>query len=102
VPEEVVKAEIVKQATQFGVDPDKALALAKCESNFNNLAINHQGSTATGVYQFIIGTWQATGSWKVYRRARTDYKANIFETMIKLADGQSRHWAWCGQRAGFH
>lgn len=92
----------MKQARQFGVDETRALALAKCESNFNNLAVNHEGSTATGVYQYVIRTWMATGSWKVYRRARTDYKANIFETMIKLSSGQSHHWKVCGRVAGFH
>src|SRR3990167_7493544 len=97
VPKDVVEAEIRKQAEQFGVNPDKAVKLAQCESGLDNLAHNKQG-TATGVYQYVIATWQATNSWKVYRRAPTSYKDNIFETMIKLADGQSHHWEWCGRQ----
>jgi len=98
VPVEVVKAEIVKQAEAFKVNPAAALALADCESQFDNLAINHKDSirnTSTGVFQFTTRTWNATGSWQVYRRARTDYKANIFEAMIKLSNKEYSHWSEC-------
>lgn len=101
VPVEVVKEEIRKQANLFEVDADKALRLADCESGFNNLAVNNQGSTATGIYMFVIRTWMVTDSWQEHRIARTEFRANIREAMIKLSNKEYSHWLYCGKQAGF-
>lgn len=100
VPVEVVKAEIIKQANFFSLNPDTMLALAKCESGFNNLIPNKQGSTAVGVYQYLIGTWNETASWKNKRIARTDYKANIREAMIDVSNGEIWRWRDCREKLG--
>ena len=92
VPVEVVKAEIVKQANIYGVDPDLMLSIAFCESGYNNIVVNQGNSTATGVYQYLIRTWMATDSWKENRLARTDYKANILEAVKAVSRGEIDKW----------
>ncbi|MEW6610672.1 MAG: transglycosylase SLT domain-containing protein [Patescibacteria group bacterium] len=102
VPVEVVKQEIRETAKQYGVNEVKALKIAECESGFDNLRLNHQGSTALGVYQFLIGTWMNTDSFKIHRKARTDYKANIEEGIKAMARGEARQkWPHCAKVAGF-
>ena len=90
VPIDVVRLEIVKQARDFGNDKYFMLALADCESDFNNLADNPI-STAKGVYQFVALTWEATESNK-NKISEFDYKANIREANIKIANGEYSHW----------
>ena len=90
---EQVKAEIVRQANKFDLDPDKMLLLAKCESDFEWDAKN-LSSTATGIYQFISGTWGQTESSKK-GIGRKDYKANIREAMIDISNGESWRWKEC-------
>jgi len=91
VPVEVVKAEIVKQANIYGVDPDLMLSIAFCESGYNNIAKNPD-STALGSFQYLIRTWQETDSFKLEKKARTDYKANILEATKDVANGEI--WRW--------
>lgn len=74
---ERVRASIIKQSKEHGVNTEIALAIAKCESNFNPYARNGR-STATGVYQFLDGTW----NWIDAPGKRTDYKENIRQFMI--------------------
>jgi len=93
-PEKIVRGEIEKQSKEFNLDPAFMLKLAECESNFNNLAENPV-STAQGVYQYLIGTWEETESWKNEKRARTDYKANIREAMIDIANGEYFRFKEC-------
>lgn len=51
-----IREEIVIQARKTGITPKEALAIAECESNFNQYAKN-PNSTAKGIYQFISKTW---------------------------------------------
>lgn len=90
---EQVIEEIKKQSVIFGVDTEYALALAKCESGFNYKAKNPK-STARGVYQYLIATWEATESAK-QGKERNDYRANIREAMIDLANGEDDKWQQC-------
>lgn len=74
-PEEV-RAEIIRQAKEYGVNVDDALRIAKCESTFRwNAANSH--SSAKGVYQFINGTWEWIGA----EGHQYDYKENISQFM---------------------
>lgn len=57
-PQATIEAEIRAAANRAGLNPLKALAIAKCESNLNPLATNHQGSTAKGLFQFTDPTWK--------------------------------------------
>jgi len=87
---ERVEKEIREQAELFGVDQDRAVALAKCESGLRWDAKN-PNSTARGVMQYLIGTWEETDSAKKGLE-RNNYKANIREAMIDLANGEE--WRW--------
>jgi hypothetical protein len=99
VPKSVIEAEIRKQAKQFNLDPDMMVELAKCESSLDNLAKNDK-STALGVYQYLIKTWEETESFKKERISRTDYKANIREAMIDMANGEIWRWKDCADKIG--
>jgi len=92
VPEEIIKEEISKVSELIGCDENLMLKVAKCESGFNNLAWNTEG-TATGVFQYVIATWQGTQSWKQHRYARTDYRANIREACLDMANGEINKWS---------
>ena len=94
VPVEVIKAEIIKQAKELKNDEKFMLDLAFCESGFDNLAKN-KNSTALGVYQWLIKSWEETDSFKIDKIARTDFKANIREANIKIANNEYSHWAEC-------
>lgn len=54
----------------------------------DNLAKNPI-STALGVGQYFIGSWQETESFKQYKRARTDYKASLWEMVLDIQAGES-------------
>jgi len=84
-----IKNEIIKQAKIYGVDVNIALRIARCESKFNSTARNPR-SSAVGVYQFLVGTWEwigATGD-------RGDYKENIQQFMLWYSRGYE-HWWEC-------
>lgn len=93
IPINVIKDEIVKQAKIYHNDPQFMLDLADCESTYNNLAENPI-SSAEGVYQFLYRTWRNTESGKKHI-SRFDYKANIKEANIKIANGEYFHWDEC-------
>ena len=95
---EQVKEEIRKQAKNFDLDSKKMLELAFCESGFNYKAKNPK-STARGVYQYLIGTWEETESAKKGIE-RNDYKANIREAMIDISNGESWRWRDCSKKIG--
>jgi hypothetical protein len=101
VPAEEVKAEIERQAKEFGLSAKTMTDLALCESELDNLATNNT-SSATGVYQYIWGTWKTTDSWKLNHYARTDYKMNIREAMIDMANREHHHWVDCLKKIGFN
>ncbi len=91
---EQVKEEIRKQSVLFGVNTHFALDLADCESGFDYKAKN-PNSTARGVYQYLIATWETTESAKAGLE-RNNYKANIREAMIDIANGEHyQKWAEC-------
>jgi hypothetical protein len=54
---EFIKDYIRKEAVKNNINPETALAVAKCESSFNPEAKN-PNSTAKGLFQFINGTWR--------------------------------------------
>lgn len=85
-----VQFEIIKQAHIYNVDVGRALDLADCESDFNWKAKN-PNSTARGIFQFIISTWEETDSAK-QGLERNDYKANIKEAMIAISNGKAGQW----------
>lgn len=93
VPKPVVIAEIKKQAGEFKLNEKFMLDLAQCESSCTNHKKNPI-STAKGVFQWVAASWDATASGKA-RISPYDYKANIRETMIKIANNELSHWSEC-------
>lgn len=93
VPEEIIRQEIIEQAEYYGNNVEFMLNLAKCESTFNNLAENPK-SSAEGVYQYLYSTWRETESGKQYI-SRFDYKANIKEANLDIANGEYFRWIEC-------
>ena len=87
--------EIVKQSRNFGLDENMMLALARCENDTFDPTRKNPTSTATGIYQYVVGTWNETQSAK-NGIERTDYKANIKEAMIDVSNGESWRWRDCG------
>lgn len=83
---EDVKMEIIKQSILYKIDPKISLRIAKCESNFNELAKN-KNSSAKGVYQFIDRTWKGYCNGNVF-----DYTANI-ECFMKLYKKYPTWWS---------
>lgn len=85
--------EIKTQSALFGVNTVFALELAECESGFDYKAKNIN-STARGTYQYLIGTWEETESAKAGKE-RNNYKANIREAMLDMANGEYWRWQEC-------
>ena len=56
-----IEEKIEFWATQYGVDPQKSLAVAKCESGLNPEAVGDHGK-AYGLYQFWEGTFNKFAS----------------------------------------
>lgn len=54
---------IRKYAQQYGISPEAPLCIAKKESGFNPSSRNPK-SSASGVFQYIAGTWKATDEGK--------------------------------------
>ncbi|MCP5375230.1 MAG: transglycosylase SLT domain-containing protein [Rickettsiaceae bacterium] len=94
---EDIKAEITRQAELFNLSPQKMIALAECESNLNPTAKN-PNSTARGLYQYLIGTWEETQSAH-NGLERNNYKANIREAMLDVANGEAWRWPECRIKA---
>jgi len=55
-----IKSEIIRLAKEYKVNPETALRIADCESDFNPTAKN-KNSSAYGIFQFTAGTWKYTG-----------------------------------------
>lgn len=73
-----VEATIRHYADEYGVDVETSLRIATCESQIGKYKHNWEGSSATGVYQWTIGSWEwigATGD-------RLDDEENIKQFMI--------------------
>ena len=105
VPEEVILAELYTLADRFNLDANKWEALVRCEATPNgsidNLAKNN-ASTALGVSQYLIRTWEATESFKQFKKARTDYKASLWEMALDLSTGEQDKWSECNNILGIY
>jgi len=56
-----IQAIIQRSARLHGVNPQKALEIAECESGYNPKAKN-KNSTAVGTFQWLESTWEWIGS----------------------------------------
>lgn len=57
---ESVREMIARMAPAYGVDTETALRIAQCESGLDPMA-KSTASSASGVYQWIDGTWDFIG-----------------------------------------
>lgn len=80
---ERVRLLIVQKSTEYGVDAERALRIAKCESNFNPNAIN-KSSGASGVFQYLPSTWANTPEGKE-GKSPFDAEANIRAAIRHMA-----------------
>lgn len=109
VPEDVILEEMHVLAERFNINSNKWEKVLRCESTctkreadegicepkkLNNLAQNNT-STAVGLGQYLIRTWYETESWKQYKKARTDYKASLWEMALDIKNGEQWRWQEC-------
>jgi len=80
-----VQAIIIAAAQRHGVDPNRLLRVANCESGFNIYA--HNPSGATGLFQFMPRTFYGNGGTDLYSAYdQSEIAAKMF------AAGQSGQW----------
>ncbi|MDQ3816121.1 MAG: transglycosylase SLT domain-containing protein [Acidobacteriota bacterium] len=60
---EEVKTLIIKYSEQYGINPEVPLCIAKLESGYN-FASKNRSSSASGVFQYLSGTWKGTDEGK--------------------------------------
>jgi len=87
---------IVDAANKYGVDPNRALRIAKCESGFNPNAVNYgynENGYPSGLFQHLSGYWGARAAKYGYAGASVfDPVANANVTMGMWRDGQAGLW----------
>jgi len=79
---------IIAAANRYGVDPNRLLRVAMCESGLNPYAVNHRGSGAEGLFQFKPGTFYGHGGHNIWDPAD---QANVAAHMF--AQGLAYEWA---------
>ena len=99
VSEGVILKEINTLAERFNINADNWEKILRCESGLNNLAKNRT-STALGLSQYLIKTWEETESFKQFKKARTDYKASLWEMALDIKAGEQWRWQECLIKTG--
>lgn len=85
-----VRGYIQEYAAEFGVDPNLLDRIARCESGYRSNARN-RNSTASGVFQFIRGTWNTTIEGQA-GMSPFDARANVRAAARKISEGGLRAW----------
>ena len=89
---------IVDAANRYGVSSARLLAIAKCESTFSPTIVNHSyvapdGTSPTGLFQYIGSTWRSFSSQAGYGGASIfDATAQANVTAWAFANGHASHW----------
>ena len=87
-----IEAIIRAAAAKYGVDAQQLLRVAWCESRYNPNAYN-SALGASGLFQFIPGTWAANSARAGYGGASVfDPVANANVAAWMFAHGQSGQW----------
>ncbi len=88
-----MQAIILDAAARWGADPNQLLRVARCESSFNPNAYN-ASSGASGLFQFLSGTWAANSVRAGYAGVSVfNAVANANTAAMMFAQGQARQWA---------
>jgi len=61
---EEVQQLIRDYSAQYGINPETPLCIARNESGFNQFSKN-KSSTASGVFQYLSGTWRSTDEGRI-------------------------------------
>ena len=89
---------ILDAANRYGVSSARLLAIAKCESTFSPTVVNHSyvapdGTSPTGLFQYIGSTWRSFSSQAGYGGASIyDATAQANVTAWAFAHGYASHW----------
>ena len=88
-----IQGIIVAAANKYGIDPQRALRIAKCESGFNPNAVNlgyAENGNPSGLFQHLSGYWPARAAKYGYAGASVfDPVANANVTMGMWRDGEA-------------
>ena len=88
-----IETVIRAAAATWGADVDQLLRIAWCESRYNPAAYN-ASSGASGLFQFIPGTWALNSPRSGFGGASVfDPVANANTAAMMFAKGQARQWA---------
>lgn len=79
-----------QQAKKAGIDPERFLDLIECESRFDPDAKN-PNSSATGILQYLSGTWEETESYHDGFSAYNPY-ASIREGVKAIKNNKANQW----------
>jgi SLT domain-containing protein len=94
-----VQATIVKWANVYGADSGQLLRVARCESGYRHDAVNGSywapdGSTPTGLFQFVRSTYTANaariGLPAADERTNPDRSAQVAAWMF----AHNQAWQW--------
>lgn len=86
----MVRGYIQQYAAEFGIDAGLLDRIAKCESGYRSNAKNRT-STASGVFQFIRGTWNGTIEGRA-GLSPFNAEANVRAAARKISEGGLRAW----------
>ena len=84
---EEVQQLIRDYSAVYGINPEVPLCIARLESGFNQFSKN-KNSTASGVFQYLSGTWRGTDEGKVGYSV-FDADANVKAAVKYMASRQN-------------
>jgi soluble lytic murein transglycosylase-like protein len=97
VTEPNIKQIIRDAANKYGLDGNRLVAMASCESTLNPNAVNYnyyENGHPSGLLQHISGYWPARAEKYGYKDASVfDATANANVTAGMIADGLSYLWS---------
>ena len=97
---EDIKALIYRYAGEYGVDPEKMIRIAKCESNYRVGAVSPSGRYV-GLYQFVDTTWRSNRNAMGFDpdpALRANAEEAVKTAAFKMGRDGYGAWPVCGKR----